>query len=339
MLVQALADYADTYLPDQLSDEAFEEKPVPYFIELDAVGTFLNITHNNVSAVRGKKTVAVPSPLLIPKSAVARTSPSKSYPLLAADSIQYVLGTGPWTKDGDEVKELRHHNYFIELLNGAASQTNDEALLAAVRFYDREEEVLRASEALSKASPGAIVALSVNGPLVKRAEVREFWRNHFRKAARGRVAKGDEMECLISGRTGPIARTHDKIKGLGNLGGRPEVSLMSFDKEAFRSYGWEQNANSPVAPDRAMAYVLGLNDLLRRDGGHRRDIAGVGFLFWTKEKTELDPMLSIDQPEASQVARLLQFEQVELDPNMFYMIGVAGNGGAHVDPLLGGWNR
>ncbi len=55
-------------------------------------------------------------------------------------------------------------------------------------------------------------------------------------------------ECLISGRTGPVAPTHEKIKGLANLGGQSTgVSLMSFDKEAFRSYGWDQCDNSPVS--------------------------------------------------------------------------------------------
>jgi CRISPR-associated protein Csd1 len=143
-------------------------------------------------------------------------------------------------------------------------------------------------------------------------------------------SKMAEGECLISGRLGPLAPTHEKIKGLSSLGGQAAgVSLMSFDKEAFRSYGWEQNANSPVAPGRAMAYVLALNDLLRRDRGHRRDIAGVGFVFWTKEKTDFDPMLTVDQPDAHQIQMLLRLTDpdVDLDENRFYMAGVAGNGG------------
>ena len=47
---------------------------------------------------------------------------------------------------------------------------------------------------------------------------------------------------MISGKLGPIAPTHEKIKGASSLGGQASgVALMSFDKEAFRSYGWEQN--------------------------------------------------------------------------------------------------
>jgi CRISPR-associated protein Csd1 len=103
---------------------------------------------------------------------------------------------------------------------------------------------------------------------------------------------------------------------------------MSFDKESFRSYGWEQNENSPVAPDRAMAYVMALNHLLQQSNGHRRDISGVGFIFWTKKKTDFDPMSNVDQPDPAQVQRLLKFDpDADPDPNMFYMAGVAGNGG------------
>ncbi|MBV9295259.1 MAG: type I-C CRISPR-associated protein Cas8c/Csd1 [Acidobacteriaceae bacterium] len=174
-----------------------------------------------------------------------------------------------------------------------------------------------------------MIALSVNGPVVKRPSVREYWGRHYREAAGEQVAKRGDAECLISGRVGPIARTHEKIKGLKKLGGQSAgVSLMSFDKDAFCSYGWEQNANSPVSPDRAMAYVLALNDLLRIDKGHRRDIAGVGFIFWTKERSDFDPMSNVDQPDPAQIDRLLRFDPTaDPDPNMFYMAGVAGNGG------------
>jgi hypothetical protein len=42
MLVQALAEYADNYLADQLNDAAWEMKPVPWLLEISRQGTFLN---------------------------------------------------------------------------------------------------------------------------------------------------------------------------------------------------------------------------------------------------------------------------------------------------------
>lgn len=332
MFVQALAQYADSCLADQLTEEAFESKPVPYFIELDASGTFLNRTENMKEVSRGKKVVRVAESMSIAKSPVARTA--GVHPLLASDDIRYVLGGGPWSKPKQKQRDDKLCEAFAELIRRAVSKTGDHALVACAEFYSRPDQVEAARDAFRDVKGTALVALSVGGPVIRRERVRDFWRNHYRESASAeRVVQGKDAECLISGRMGPIARTHDKIKGLSALGGQPSgVSLMSFDKEAFRSYGWDQNENSPVSPERATAYVLALNDLLRYDGGHRKDIGkeekGVAFIFWTKEKTEFDPMREIDQADPSQIERLLSFDPMaDPDPNMFYMAGVAGNGG------------
>lgn len=328
MFVQALADYADTYLGDQLEDQAWEQKPVPFFIAIDATGTFLSAVPHNVQAVRGKKAVSIPAVLPVPRSPVPRVA--GLHPLLAADDIRYVLGAGPWTLKDQEQNNRERNEAFAALLKSAASETADEGLKAAAAFYARPEQVEAARTALKEAKAGSIIALALqNEPLVRRPAVKSYWSKHYAAVATGRVAKGGDAECLISGIVGPIAPTHEKIKGLTALGGQAAgVSLMSFDKEAFRSYGWEQNANSPVCANRAMAYVLALNHLLRRDGQHRRDIAGVGFIFWTKEKAEFDPMTILEQPDPAQVQRLLNLNPTaNPDSNKFYMAGVAANGG------------
>jgi CRISPR-associated protein Csd1 len=114
---------------------------------------------------------------------------------------------------------------------------------------------------------------------------------------------------------------------------------MSLDKGAFRSYGWEQNENSPLSPDRAQAYVLALNDLLRQGKPRpsRRDIAGIGFIFWTRYKdnfnlwTKLDrpqPWAEDEAPAPEIVDALLTFDdRVDPSENDFYLAGVSGNGG------------
>lgn len=325
MLIQALAAYADEYLPDQLSAEAWEEKPVPILIDIAADGTFLGAIDRRYQATRGKKKFTLAQPLLVPKSPVNRNN--GEHPLLAADDIKYVLGSGPWTVAKDAPKADKLHQAFIELIQKAAAGTHDAATEACALFYQREDQVKAAREALKDSKPAVFVALSVDGPLVMRPAVKSFWNEHYRRAFQERVEAGGVGECIISGRTGPIAPTHAKIKGTANVGGRAEVSLMSFDKSAFRSYGWEKNANSPIDPERAMAYVLALNDLLRGEK-HRRNVAGTAFLYWTRKRTDFDPMAIIEQPTIEQVSALLQLDPgaTKLDPEMFYMAGLAGNG-------------
>ncbi|HWQ52145.1 MAG TPA: type I-C CRISPR-associated protein Cas8c/Csd1 [Bryobacteraceae bacterium] len=334
MLVQALAEYADTYLAEALNDAAWESKPVPWMLEISRRGTFLAVVPRMQSVSRGKKQVQIPLPMSVPRSPVLRNS--GHHPLLGVDDIAYVLGTGPWTPDkpADREKAENHFDAFVKLIERAASATADKALSACASFYSNSGEVDKARSALAEAKPGALVALSVEGPVVDRPEVQAFWRQHYECAFAARM-EGNVGECLVSGRWGPIAPTHEKVKGVSSLGGQAAgVALMSFDKEAFRSYGWEQNQNSPVSPDRALAYVLALNALLRSGDaassrqGRRRDIAGVGFVSWLRDPDDFEALDIMERADPDQVKALLGFDpHANPDVNRFYLIGLSGNGG------------
>jgi CRISPR-associated protein Csd1 len=359
MLVHALAAYADTYLQDALADPAFEEKPVPFAVVLDDVGRFLTIEERTMTVPRGKKVVTVPQPLSVPRSPINRNSTVA--PLLGCDGVQYVLGPRPgaWTDADDAAQRENHaerHEAFAALVRRVAAETNDPALAACAAFYADASAVERAAAALAAARPagGALVALAVRpsdplaadvgGPVVTRGAVREWWRSHYAAAYARRVAGAGEGMCLISGTVGPIAPTHNPIKGTVAIGGQASgVALMSFDKPAFQSYGWEQNANAPVSPERAAAYVLALNDLLQ-PGAHRRgttpgrtvptrfDAGGTAFLFWTREPSDDDMLALVNEPQPEAVRALFQAPAhgdataVRADDNEFYLVAVSGNG-------------
>jgi len=311
MFVQALAGYADTHLRDQLDDVAFERRAVPYLLQIGKDGRFEGIIPRFTEVPAGGaskraaktgaalKTKRQPQVLTVPRSPANRNS--GLYPLLGADDIKYVLGPGAWTKEKETQNHQERHDAFIALLRRVAEETGDRALVACTLLYDQREQVERAREALAEAAPGANVALYVFGqPVTDREKVRAWWRHHYEAAASDRNA--ETAECLISGLTGPIAATHPKIKGTAALGGQPAgVSLMSFDKPAFRSYGWEQNANSPVSADRAMAYVLALNDLLKPGSRHRKDFEGVAFLFWLKRDTGIEFESLLEDPPGDEL--------------------------------------
>jgi CRISPR-associated protein Csd1 len=329
MLVQALADYADTHLSAELNDAAWEMKPVPWILEISRQGTFLHATPRMATETRGKKQVQVPLPMNVPRSPVNRNS--GEHPLLGTDDIAYVLGVGAWTsdKDADKDRAGKHHEAFVALIAKVAVETEDAALTSCVRFYSNADEVEKARNALHEAKPGSLVALSVGEPLVELESVQGYWRKHYDAAFAGRM-EGIDGECMISGIIGPIAPTHEKIKGLSSLGGQAAgVALMSFDKEAFRSYGWEQNHNSPISPGRALAYVLALNDLLKQDKGRRVDIAGIGFLYWLRNPDDINTIDPMDRYDPKQVKDMLarQERSEHLDSNRFYLVAVSGNGG------------
>ena len=302
-------------------------------VEISRKGAFLTVIPRMTSVARGKKQVEVPMRMSVPRSPVNRNS--GEHPLLGTDDIAYVLGPGSWTPDkaADKEKAEKHHHSFVALLRRAAEVIGDEALAACALFYDRPEEVEKARAALHEAKAGTLVALACGGPLVARDAVESFWRKHYHDAFAARMG-AQPGECLISGKMGAIAPTHESIKGVSSLGGRAAVALMSFDKPAFCSYGWDKNENSPVSPDRAMAYVLALNDLLRpadaRVGkGRRQDIAGVGFLTWLRDPGDFDALDIMERADPKEVEALLKFDpRADPDPNRFYLVGVSGNGAA-----------
>ena len=319
MLVQALAAYADTYLQDQLDDPAFESKRVPLMLEISREGRFLRWIPREESVMWGKKAAKQTPMHVVPRSPVNRNS--GEHPLLGFDDAKYILGPG------------KKHEAFVTLLGTAARTTEEDALAACVHFYEQPEEVAHAKAGFDeKVTGGILLSVAPEGPVILIERVKDFWREHYRLKLGERNEAGGEGMCLVSGRQGSIAPTHDKIKGTASLGGQASgVSLMSFDKDAFQSYGWERNANSPVSPGRAQAYVMALNHLLAGGEKSRVNRNGTGFLFWLrKPAAEFDPMNFLEKADPDAVRNLLELRAKGwrgIEANDFYLLAVSGNGG------------
>ena len=110
---------------------------------------------------------------------------------------------------------------------------------------------------------------------------------HHRKAARRLVEAvaapdaADDILCLVTGERGPVARLHPTIKGVKGAQ-TAGASLVSFNLDAFTSYGKEQGDNAPTSQAAAFRYGTALNRLLTRDGPNRvkRPIGDATTLFW-----------------------------------------------------------
>jgi CRISPR-associated protein Csd1 len=94
-------------------------------------------------------------------------------------------------------------------------------------------------------------------------------------------AEGDKTlaRCLVSGETGPVARLHPSIKGVWGAQ-TAGASIVSFNLDAFTSYGHEQGDNAPVSEAAVFAYTTALNRYLERDSGHRLQIGDASVVFW-----------------------------------------------------------
>jgi CRISPR-associated protein Csd1 len=329
MLLQALVEYAESRLPEKLADTTFEEREVPYLLEIRPDGSFADVTERLVPVPGLGRRVRRGQLLAVPRSPVHRNT--GIHALLACDQIRYVLGVGTWTAKGRETNDLARHQAFMKLIKAAAITTEDPALRACSRFYDRPDQITiaRAEFERRKILAGRLVALSVEGPVVNRLAVREYWQQQYWEVFSKWLAKGGESMCLASARIGPIALTHDRITGLIGLGGLSTgATLVSADKESFCSYGWHKGQNSPVSPDRASAYVLALNDLLRPGSPCRVDHGYTALIFWTRDPIATpNPIELIESAAPDHLARLPEMERArQQESNDFYLAALSCNG-------------
>jgi CRISPR-associated protein Csd1 len=69
------------------------------------------------------------------------------------------------------------------------------------------------------------------------------------------------------------------------------ASIVSFNLDAFTSYGKEQGDNAPVSEEAASAYTTALNYLLRPNGRNRVQIADASTVFWAESQAPAEEAL------------------------------------------------
>ena len=114
--------------------------------------------------------------------------------------------------------------------------------------------------------------------------VRHAWDNHF--STDDDDQKIVVAQCLECGQTLPIARLHQKIKGVYGAQSAG-ASLISFNDPAFESYGKEDSYNAPVSALSMFKYTTALNHLLERESTNKLRIGNTTTVFWaeTQNKT------------------------------------------------------
>ena len=88
--------------------------------------------------------------------------------------------------------------------------------------------------------------------------------------------------CLVTGRNDePVAELHDSVKGVAGAQSSG-ASLVSFNAEAFESYGKKQGFNAPVSARVASAVADSLNHLLAHGSRRRMRIGDATTVFWSE---------------------------------------------------------
>ena len=335
-----LAAETDEMGNPKVSPYGFSEEKIGWILVLDKEGRLKTVVPNLTADKKPQpKLMSVPQSFKRPG-----TTPK---PFFLWDKTSYSLGVEV-NKNKAEAKEKpftssektfdAFKQYHLDLLQNS----EDEGLQALCRFLRNWLPENFAAEKLPAEMLDANIAFSLEKPTAlihKREAAQSLWA--------GCLKSDEALEglCLISGDTAPIARLHPAIKGV--FGGQSSGgSIISFNKEAFASFGKEQGANAPVSEQSAFAYTTALNYLLRRENNHCLTIGDASTVFWAEADDSATAQAAEgffaqvftppdDEQESAKVfnvleqmgkGRPLQEIAPELSPNTrFYILGLAPN--------------
>lgn len=190
------------------------------------------------------------------------------------DKTAYVLGRTA----GAGNRTAKEHAAFKQLTLGLIGGSDDEGLLALRRFLERWLPERFDAAPFNPEMLDANIVFRLVGEhryIHERPAVKALLRQETEAA-------GDNADiCLITGVRALPRRLHPTIKGV-NGAQAMGASLVSFNLDAFKSYGRDQGANAPTSEAAAERYGAALNAMLA-SGNHNRLRRGIGdatVVFW-----------------------------------------------------------
>lgn len=261
-----------------LDDLDFTEQTIHAIVDLRADGSLIG-----VFPVGDKK-----NPLKKNVSRIAARN-SAAIACLGADTANRILpGLDP---DANRLA-LETQSLFLTQLNAVHLETAHAGIAAVTQFLTH----LASDEAARIAVKAAFDAQKLkvsdwitfqvegyDGYLIEWSPLKSWWREHCTATRTANTAESTEplIPCIVTGQLCAPVRTHGtriKVAPGGLPGG---VALVSSDKPAFGSYGFEKSLVSPMSEAAVEGYIRAINylgDKAHPDHHHRT--ADTIFLFW-----------------------------------------------------------
>lgn len=278
MILQALCEYYRRKAADpknNMAPEGWEWKELPFLIVLDAGGNFQAIEDTREG--EGNKRRAKAFLVLMGEKKTSKISAN-----LLWDNVEYVLGANP--RERNDIPE--RHKAFKERINRNASALRDIPPVSSVlAFLDNsplkqiEQNSLYSELWREVLESNAFITFKVVG----HGETTIF--DSIKDNISLESSEQKKNVCLVSGNYDEIARLHPTIKGVfgtNTSGG----SIVSFNKDPFKSYGKEQSYNAPVGKKCMFEYTTALNALLGKGSSNKSLIGDASTVFWTEKPTK-----------------------------------------------------
>ncbi len=351
MLLQALNEFYIRATRENLIQEAaFTGKYIRWNIPLKLDGSLEGIgLTENVEIKKGGRVFSVP-----------RTGRPKNGGDVAEflwESLETIFSLqSDLENPKNEAKLQRKHEDFWRQIEQGSAETNSTFLNAVLKFRVNFQSVetpeflrwgsLKEDEKpcwLIKTANGTEEKLKadnftfqVNGEfLFENQELRDFWRKSFEQEQSDKSESSENGICLVSGKSDvPLSPSHlPKISGVPGAVATG-ASLISFDKDSFRSYGIEKSYNSPISFASVEGYTNGLNYLISSKN-HSLRIGETKLLYWAKKSDDVTDMFAMlfEQPDEKTLESFMKAPfrgesfLPEIEGEQFYSVTLGGNAG------------
>ena len=333
MILNALVDcYEMLRERGEVPGRGYSQAKVSFELNISKDGEVQNVIPLVNEEQVGKKIVERPQTLEVPEQV---TRSSGIAPNFLCDSSSYILGVD---NKGNPQRAKDCFEASKQLMKKILMDIEDEQIQAVLSYFEKWnpdliQEHLVVKEHLDKLLAGGNIVFSVEGErLFTNENIRRAWKKYYSENE-----AESEMQCLILGKKSPIARLHPNIKGVygAQMAG---ASLVSFNAEAYDSYGHKSGDNAPTSEEAVFAYTTALNYLVKEQE-YRQRVGEMTVVFWAKspqkEPQILFSMSLSDFTEDENKQELLKsiFTKVSLgqtidDINLqteFFILGISPN--------------
>ena len=281
MILQALHGYYNRLREDPESGIAlpgFAPQKISFAVVIDRQGRLLEI--QDIRDTSGKKPRAIE--VMVPEATIRAAGIAPNF---MWDNTGYVLGLD---NKGKPERTRETFEAFKKLHRDIGASSKDPGMQAVLAFLDSWKPAKPPKSFNWEEIVGANLVFRLareRGFIHQRAAVIAAWNR--RKATDTAAVRG---MCLVTGEDAPIARLHAKIKGVKNAQSMG-AAIVSFNLNAFCSFGKDQSYNAPIGEEAAFSYTTALNRLLRFESRQRLQIGDATTVFWTERASFLEDFL------------------------------------------------
>jgi CRISPR-associated protein Csd1 len=278
VILQALKEYYDRKA--DLPRFGLEEKEIPFIIVIDKEGNPVNIesTYEGEGKHRRAKKFLVPQGVKRASGILAN---------LLWDNPGYALGIGEQAKAKRIAEQHEAFKRRIDEL-GVPDDAGCSALMQFLAMPDKVDRLEKFGDSWKRLTDeGANLTFRLAGDerlVLQRQDVKKAI------AQKGCPAEEGQSICIVTGMDDVTERLHPAIKGVWDA--QPSgANIVSYNSEAFCSYGKAQGANAPVGKNAAFAYTTALNYLLGRDSEQRMQVGDASTVFWSEKECDLEKQM------------------------------------------------